>query len=95
MILVLIFGAAICVAVTYISMRYDKFGPALLAGLAAGTLFFFVLFFVMEKYPSAMLQTVAPSALSPTAVPAQPGVPAVPAQPGVPTAVPAQPAPLS
>ncbi|MFJ3465841.1 hypothetical protein [Achromobacter spanius] len=86
MMLVLIFGVAICAAITYISMRYDKFGPALLAGLAAGTLFFFVFFFVMEKYPSAMLQTVAPSALSPTAVPAQPGVP---------TAVPAQPAPLS
>ncbi|WOP13585.1 hypothetical protein R2B67_35835 [Streptomyces cyaneofuscatus] len=82
MMLVLIFGVAICAAVTYMSIRHDKFGPALLAGLAAGTLFFFVAFFVMEKHPSAMLPTVAPPALSPTVAPAQPGLPTVaPAQP--------------
>ncbi|MFH8886716.1 hypothetical protein [Streptomyces californicus] len=106
MMLVLVFGVAICAAITYISIRYDKFGPALLAGLAAGTLFFFVAFFVMEKYPDAMLPTVAPPALSQTVAPAQPGVATVapaqpgvatvaPAQPGVATVAPAQPAPLS
>ncbi|MEU0311514.1 hypothetical protein, partial [Streptomyces cyaneofuscatus] len=50
-------------AAVYKAYQDEKFGPALMVGLTVVT----VCFLVMDKDPSAMLQTVAPSSLSPTA----------------------------
>nr|PPQ62005.1 hypothetical protein C5F59_39155 [Streptomyces sp. QL37] len=88
MMLVLIVALALGGSAVYAAYRNERFGSALLVGLAVVTAFFFL----MEKGPSALSQTVAPSTLLPSVAPAQSGLPSVaPAQSGLPSVAPAQP----